>query len=273
MPIMIQSLEEWAQAATPDLLSVIIPAHNEEGCIEETIRNFETALSDAGVPHEILVINDNSSDRTEEILKSLESELPSLSHINNEPPNGFGFAVRVGLTAFKGECVALVMADGSDDPKDLVKFYRKWKEGYDCVFGTRFHRDSTCKDYPLFKLILNRIGNLFIKSMFLMGYNDTTNAFKLYSRDVIAGLQPLLSYQFNLTVELPLKAISRGFSYAVVPNNWYNRTEGVSKFRVDELGSRYIFIVLYCWLEKQFSKSDYVDMEHMRHLQLQVWHR
>jgi dolichol-phosphate mannosyltransferase len=184
--------------------------------------------------------------------------MPEVRWINNTPPNGFGFAVRAGLVAFRGDAVAIVMADQSDVPADLVAFYRTLETGYDCVFGTRFTRGGRVVDYPWVKRILNRTGNLFIQMLFLQRYNDTTNAFKLYRRSVIAGIQPLLACHFNLTVELPLKAIVRGYSYAVVPNTWLNRTEGVSKFKIREMGSRYMFIILYCYLEKLLTRKDYV---------------
>src|SRR5271154_300368 len=119
----------------PGMLSVLIPAHNEEGHVAEAIRAIYAALVAAEINHEILVINDNSSDKTEEILQQLQTKIPSLRYINNAPPNGFGFAVRCGLAEFRGDAVALMMADLSDSPDDLVRFYRKLLEGYDCVFG------------------------------------------------------------------------------------------------------------------------------------------
>ena len=82
------------------------------------------------------------------------------------------------------------MADGSDSPDDLVAFYRKLQEGYDCVFGSRFMRGARVVDYPWPKLVMNRLANFFIRVLFWSGYNDITNAFKLYRRSVIAGLQP-----------------------------------------------------------------------------------
>jgi len=242
----------------PLKLSVVIPAHNEEGCIEATLRGLIAELSSAQIHHEILVINDNSRDSTEKILLSLENEFSSLRHLNNAPPNGFGFAVRHGLENFNGDCVAIYMADASDDPKDLVKFYRTLVEkNVDCVFGTRWSKGGTVYDYPLFKLGVNRLANLFIKLVFQFRYNDTTNAFKLYRSHVIRGIRPFLSYHFNLTVELPLKSIVRGYSYAVVPNSWRNRKAGESKLRIREMGSRYLFIVIYCLIEKWLSRGDY----------------
>jgi dolichol-phosphate mannosyltransferase len=240
------------------VLSVVIPAHNEAECIEETVRSLSKHLAAEKIPWEILVINDNSRDRTEVILQSLVKELPHLRLINNKPPNGFGFAVRCGLEHFRGDAVAVYMADASDRPEDLVRFYRTMiREGVDCVFGTRFSKESRVVDYPRLKLGLNRMANLFIQAVFGLRYNDVTNAFKLYRRTCIDGLRPLISHHFNLTVELPLKAIIRGYSYTVVSNDWINRKAGESKLKIKEMGSRYLFIVLYCFIERWLSRGDY----------------
>lgn len=273
MPLEVRSLAEWEADCVPGMLSVIIPAHNEEGRIKGTVREIHQALAKAAVLHEILVVNDNSRDRTQAMLDELGPEIRELRYVANSPPNGYGYAVRAGLAAFHGDCVAVVMADGSDSPDDLVTYYRKLQEGFDCVFGSRFIRGAKVVDYPWFKLLFNRMANTFIRLLFWMRYNDVTNAFKLYRRPVIAGLQPLLAYHFNLTVELPLKAIVRGYSYAVVPTAWYNRTSGVSKFRIKEMGSRYLFIIFYCYLEKYLTREDYRKRNDLRETQLQVWSR
>jgi dolichol-phosphate mannosyltransferase len=273
MPLEVRSLAEWEADCVPGMLSVVIPAHNEEGRIAATIRGIHEALAQARIVHEILVVNDNSRDRTLDVLKELQREVPPLRYADNPPPNGYGFAVRAGLAAFRGDAVAIVMADGSDAPDDLVAYYRKLEEGYDCVFGSRFVRGAKVVDYPWLKLLFNRLANTFIRALFWMRYNDVTNAFKLYRRSVIAGLQPLLAHHFNLTVELPLKAIVRGYSYAVVPTAWFNRTHGVSKFRIKEMGSRYLFIVFYCYLEKYLTREDYRKRTDLRDGQLQVWSR
>jgi dolichol-phosphate mannosyltransferase len=273
VPIQVQTLAEWEAQGIPGLLSVLIPAQNEEGRIERTVRELIEVLTAHGISHEILVVNDNSTDSTKAILERLTGELPTFRYIDNEPPAGFGFGIRTGLSQFRGDAVAIVMADASDPPQDVVRFYRKFQEGFDCVFGSRFVRGGSATDYPPVKRLLNRAGNLMIRTLFMLKYNDVTNAFKLYGRNVIAGVQPILACHFNITVELPLKAIVRGYSYTVIPNGWLNRAEGISKFHVREMGSRYLFIILYCLFEKLLVQADYKSQEQMRRRQLQVWSR
>jgi dolichol-phosphate mannosyltransferase len=239
-------------------LSVVIPAYNEEGVIEETLNKLYNTLTENGIDHEILVINDNSKDSTLSTLEKIELRLPTVRHITNEGPNGFGYAVRKGLTNFNGDCVAVFMADMSDDPNDLVAFYNLMKEtGCDAVFGTRWKNGGKVYDYPKHKLYINRMANYIIRVLFRIKYDDTTNAFKLYKKSTMEGLQPFISPHFNLTVELPLKVIIRGYSYKVLPNSWTNRKAGESKLKIREMGTRYFFILMYCLIEKYFSKGDF----------------
>ncbi len=240
------------------LLSVVIPAYNEEGSIEETVTTLYDKLHAEKIDHEIVVTNDNSKDGTLKKLEELKLRIPTLSFYTNPGPNGFGYAVRYGLERFKGDCVAVMMADLSDSPDDLVRFYRKMVEGnYDCVFGSRWIKGGKVIDYPLPKKIMNRIFNFMVRVMFRLKYNDCTNAFKLYKKETIQGIKPFLSPHFNLTLELPLKAIVRGYSYTILPNSWRNRKAGESKLKIKEMGSRYMFIMLYCLIEKYFSRGDF----------------
>ena len=242
-------------SATP-ALSVVVPAHNEVGAIRETVEGVADALERAEIDYEIIVVDDASTDGTAEVVQSLTMENERIRYQRSHNPRGFGFAVRAGLDVFRGGAVAIVMADGSDDPTDLAR-YHEVLEDYDCAFGSRFIRGSKVYGYPKPKLALNRIVNLGIRVLFRSGYNDTTNAFKAYRREVIETVQPLLSNHFNLTVELPLKAIARGHSYKVIPISWRNRREGESKLSLQEMGSRYAFIVLYVLLERHLSRGDY----------------
>jgi dolichol-phosphate mannosyltransferase len=238
-------------------LSVVIPAYNEAEGITDTLEKIYAKLSAEGITHEILVVNDNSKDNTLQVLTHLQITIPTLVVHTNPGPNGFGYAIRYGLERFSGDCVAIVMADLSDSPNDLVAFYRKMMEGFDCVFGTRWSMGGKVYDYPRHKLFLNRFFNNVVRLLFGIKYNDVTNAFKLYKRETIDGVKPFLSPHFNLTVEIPLKAIIRGYTYAVLPNSWTNRKHGVSNLKIREMGSRYFFILLYCLIEKFFSRGDF----------------
>ncbi len=238
-------------------LSVIIPARNEEDLIADTVEPLIQTLDAGEIDHEFLVVNDGSTDHTEAILQDLQGFYPTLRYINNDAPNGFGLAIRKGLAHFSGHAVVIVMGDGSDNPKDVVRCFRMLQEGYECVFGSRFVKGGRVIGYPRHKLLLNRLANLFVRVLFGLDYNDITNAFKCYRREVIEGAQPLISKHFNLTVELPLKAIVRGYSYGVIPISWTNRKAGTSKLKIREMGSRYLFIVLYLFLEKHLSRGDY----------------
>jgi dolichol-phosphate mannosyltransferase len=238
-------------------LSVVMPAQNEEGSVARTVEGVADVLEREGVDYEVVVVNDDSEDSTEAVVAALGEQNPRIRVHRSHNERGFGNAIRAGLDVYTGDAVAIVMADASDNPEDLVRYHQLLEEGYDCAFGSRFVSGAKVYDYPRLKYIVNRLANQFIRILFRHRYNDTTNAFKAYRREVVETIQPLLSKHFNLTVEMPLKAIVRGHTYAVVPTNWTNRTSGVAKLAMKEMGSRYLFIVLYVWLEMTLGRGDY----------------
>ncbi len=240
------------------LLSVVIPAQNEEGCICSTVEHLTLELRLQNVPHEIVVVDDGSTDRTWELLQELGQRLPQLKPVQNSGLHGFGRAIIYGLDHMSGDAVVIMMADESDDCRDVVRYWQELNKGVDCVFGSRFIKGGGVIDYPWLKLRLNRLANAFLMFLFNIRLNDTTNAFKAYRKEVIDGCRPLISPHFNLTVELPLKAIVRGYSWTTIPITWRNRRKGESKLKIKEMGSRYLFICLYIWLEKYLSRGDYL---------------
>jgi dolichol-phosphate mannosyltransferase len=241
----------------PLRLSIVIPAHNEGPVVGSTAARLAQVLTAERIPHEIIVVDDASSDGTAEIVGEVSTRNPSVRCVRSHLPPGFGHAVRAGLDHYTGDAVVIFMADNSDSPSDVVRYHRVLTSGFDCAFGSRFIPGGGADGYPLPKLVINRVANTVIRLMFRHGCNDTTNAFKAYRREVIDNIYPLLSNHFNLTVEMPLKAVTRGHSFQVVPIKWTGRQHGVSKLRLHEMGSRYLFIILYVFLEHHLSRGDY----------------
>lgn len=240
------------------MLSVVIPAYNEADVIEETVSQLSETLDSEIGNYEILIVNDGSGDSTEKVLTNLTKHYSQLRYINNTGPHGYGFAVRYGLEHFRGDAAVILMADGSDAPQDVVKYYRKIDEGYDCAFGSRFIPGAHVDGYPWFKRILNRLGNRLIGALLGQRYDDFTNGFKCYRRSVIDRIQPLVCGQFNLTIEMSMGAVAQGARFAVVPTNWRDRDAGDSKFKVLAQVRIYLLTLIYClnkaWLAPRIGR-------------------
>jgi len=239
------------------LYSVVIPARDEQDSLPSTVTDIYQTFLREGVPHEIVVVDDGSRDRTWGVLTELKKTVPTLAAVQNPGPHGFGRAVLYGLNHMKGDACVIMMADASDSPEHAVQYWRLLNEGWDCAFGSRFIKGGKVIDYPRVKLLVNRLANFLVRLGFNIALNDTTNAFKAYTRAAIEGGKPYLAPHFNLTVELPLKAIVRGYTWTVIPISWQNRKHGEAKLKIKEMGSRYFFICAYVWLEKYFSRGDY----------------
>jgi len=241
----------------PLRLSLVIPARDEAENIGPTLDALGERLGREGIDYELVVVDDGSSDATPDRVAERMAVDARVRLVRNAAEHGFGHAVRRGLDAFTGDAVVVVMADGSDSPDDVVRYFYVLRDRAECAFGSRFLPGSQVVGYPPVKLLLNRITNWCIRILFGLRYNDVTNAFKGYRANVIEGCRPFLSPHFNLTVEVPLKAIVRGYSYETLPISWRQRHHGVSSLKLKEMGSRYAFIVLHVWLEKMLTRGDY----------------
>tara|TARA_B100000941_G_scaffold280406_1_gene246798 strand:+ start:367 stop:1080 length:714 start_codon:yes stop_codon:yes gene_type:complete len=230
------------------MLSILIPVRNESNSLADLFNYFDKNLDD--VDFEVIIINDFSDDDTLQKAKLLGQKNQKFKILNNTK-KGLGGAINFGINHSTGEFLVIMMADQSDDIEDLKKYYHLIKsENLDAVLGSRFMKSSRVSDYPLQKLVLNRIFNFFVSIIFLNSYNDYTNAFKIYKRQVLIEILPLVSESFNIFLEMPLKIISRKYLYKVIPINWIGRKKGESKFKIKELGSKYLFTLIYCFIEK-----------------------
>ena len=230
------------------MLSIIVPVRNESDNLEDIYNYFTKNLKN--LSYEVLIINDFSADNTLEKAQSLLGENKLFKVLNNNK-KGLGGAVNLGIKKANGSYLTIMMADRSDDINDLIRYENLIKkENLDAVMGSRFLKESKVTDYPIQKLILNRFFNLFVGLIFWNKYNDYTNAFKIYKKDILLEIMPLISESFNIFLEIPLKVISRNYKYKVIPINWMGRKKGVSKFKIKELRSKYLFTLIYCFIEK-----------------------
>jgi dolichol-phosphate mannosyltransferase len=238
-------------------LSIVIPAYNEEKNIGKCLEELRRVVRDKyHLPYEIIVVNDNSRDATEEVVRAEMKEDRAIRLVTRTPPGGFGRAVRSGVEAVRGDVVVIYMADLSDDPEDVIAYYRKIGEGYDCVYGSRFIKGSQVVNYPRVKRFVNRLVNRFIKLLFWTKFNDLTNAFKAYRTSVIRDCGPYRSSHFNITLEMSLSALIRGYHIAQIPIRWYGRTWGSSNLRMREMGRRYLSTLLMMFFQRMLIKDD-----------------
>jgi dolichol-phosphate mannosyltransferase len=238
-------------------LSVVIPAYNEEKTIAKCVEELRHTLRDKHhLQYEIIVVNDNSTDATQEMVQAEMKCDPAIRMVTRTPPGGFGRAVRSGLEAVQGDIVVIYMADLSDDPEDVVAYYHKLREGYDCVFGSRFIKGSQVANYPRLKLVINRIVNRSIQILFWTRFNDLTNAFKAYRTSVIRECGPYRSSHFNITLEMSLGALIRGYHIAQLPIRWYGRTWGISNLKLRQMGRRYLSTLLMMFFQRVLVRDD-----------------
>jgi dolichol-phosphate mannosyltransferase len=236
------------------MISILIPIRNEYENLDDIERIFKKNFYE--IRHEVILINDFSNDNT--LIKAEEISKKNKNFIvYNNQKKGLGGAINLGIEKANGKFICIMMADLSDDINDLKKYYTLMQENnYDAVFGSRFITDSKVIGYPKQKLILNRVFNFIVKLVFLNRYNDYTNAFKIYKSEMIKNFLPLMSESFNVFLELPLKVISRKYDYKVIPINWSTRKRGEAKFKIKELRSKYLFTLIYCFIEKILLKKE-----------------
>lgn len=241
---------------TPPRLSVIIPAYNEEKNLGKSVGDLTRALRGAGIAYEIVVVNDNSVDATGAVIAALSEGDPNIRAVTRRPPRGFGRAIRAGIEAAEGDVTVIYMADASDSPGDVIRYFREIENGYDCVFGSRFIKGSSVRNYPLVKLWANRVVNTMLRLLFWTRFNDLTNSFKAYRTSVLRECGPFRASHFNITIELSLSALIRNFTITQIPISWEGRTWGRSNLHLSEMGRRYLSTLIKIYCEKMLILDD-----------------
>ena len=235
------------------MLSIIIPAFKEGKIIDESVNQINKVLLNELIHFEIIIIDDHSNDKTLEKIKEISINYKNIKIFLNSSSKGFGNSIVEGIKKAKGEFICIVMADQSDSPNDIIKYYSEIIKGdYDCIFGNRWEEKKLVENYPKFKFYLNRVGNKLLSYLFNIKYTDLTNSFKMYKKDVILELFPLISNHFSITIEIPLKIIYRGYNYKIVPNYWKNNQHTISNLNLFNVIKTYSFIAIYCLIERYF---------------------
>lgn len=224
-------------------ISIVVPAHNEEENLPRLLDELLPVLEEnvETKDFELVIVDDNSTDRTPELIEKLAGKDPRIIPVHRHSKPGFGNAVKEGLKNATGDIVIPVMGDLSDDPHDIPKLVRRIEEGYDVAYGSRFIEGGGTDGYPPAKMVANRAFNNVVRLLFGIKHKDITNAFKAYRKEVLdsIGIDRLEANGFDLTVEMPLKAHIMGFRSAEVPVVWHGRERGEAKLRLSENASKY----------------------------------
>lgn len=229
-----------------ELFSIIMPAYNEEAVLENTLQALTAYLDQQVFRYEIVVVDDGSSDNTLALAHEFAARHPAVKAFSNTGPGGYGFAIRVGLEHYRGDAMVIVTSDGSDSPRDVAAYFGLIQQGYECAFGDRFMPGTNVTGYPRFKLLVNRLANGILGLLLRSSYRDYTNGFKCYRRHVIDAMQPLVTGQFNITIELAVSAVLDKRNFGITANDWTQRDAGDSTFRIGKLLLPYSITLVYC---------------------------
>ena len=237
-------------------ISVVIPSHNEEMNIRPLVERILTLYGE--YIHEIIPVNDGSTDRTAEVMRQLAAEDDRIKPLHRVPPNGVGLAIRDGLAAATGRYVLTMDCDFQHLLPEFRDLLDAAAEGYDVVIGSRFSRHSVLLNYPFVKIFANRAFHALAVVLFGRRIRDVTNNLKIMRREVVQDLQ-LRQAGFAVNAETGLQPIVLGYSVKQVPISWINRTPGmgVSSFRLANVGGGYWEVLIGLWLRYVFKIGPY----------------
>jgi 2-polyprenyl-3-methyl-5-hydroxy-6-metoxy-1,4-benzoquinol methylase len=235
-------------------ISVVVPCHNEEmnlgPLVTELMKFYDEYL------YEIILVDDNSTDSTKEVIESLAQKYNKINPVFRTPPNGVGRAIMDGYKAARGEYVLSMDCDFQHLLPEIRDLFDAANKGADVVVGSRFSRHSVLLNYPFQKIVANRAFHLLARIMFFRKFRDLTNNLKLIRRDVLEKLE-LTQPGFSINAETGLLPLLMNYKIAEVPISWINRTHemGVSSFKLIKVGGGYWHVLKSAWIKFVLKKS------------------
>lgn len=227
-------------------ISAVIPCHNEEMNVEPLVANLKRYYDD--YLHEIVLVDDNSTDRTAEVIRRLAEADPKIRPVFRTPPNGVGRAISEGFRAATGRYILSMDSDFQHLLPEIRDLFDEAVKGYDVVVGSRFSRHSVLLNYPFQKIVANRGFHLLARAVLRSPVRDLTNNLKLIRREVVEHLD-LTQPGFAVNAETGLLPVEMGYQVKEVPISWINRTPdmGVSSFSLAKVGGGYWDVLWKLW--------------------------
>jgi len=222
-------------------LSIVVPAHNEQDNIIETIDKIEAAVN---AEHELIVIDDHSTDSTAELVRRKAGEYTNVRLVENKRDKGFANALKTGFENACAQAVVPVMGDLCDELSTVRRMLDKIDQGYDVVSGSRYMKGGSRLGGSKLKAALSCWGGRTLHYLLGIPTHDIANAFKMYRKDVLNKIV-ISSKGFEISMEVPLKAYFSGCKITEVPTVWHERTKGKSNFKIFKLLPDYL--KLYVW--------------------------
>ncbi len=218
-------------------ISVVLPCHNEEMNIGPMVGALKQMYD--GYIYEIIIVNDNSTDKTAEVSSDLAQHDSRIKVVNRTPPNGVGRALRDGYAAASGRYILTMDCDFVQIVPELRDMFKVIALGHDGAIGSRFSHESVLINYPFFKILCNRGFHVLIR-LFLHRVRDISNNLKLYRTDILKSIS-IDEPHFAANAETGLKPILAGYDIQEVPVSWINRTVdmGSSSFRIVKVAPNY----------------------------------
>lgn len=209
------------------LLSIVIPVHEEGSYILATLNRISRSVK---TDFECIIVADKDSDSTIPFVKQFQVNDFRFRFELNQIAHGPAGAIKHGIKSSKGDMVAVVSGDGSDDIGQLDALAELVERGVSVAVASRYMKGGQLVGAPFLKAFLSRVAGISLYYFARVGTRDATNNFKVYSRTFLDSVKIESNYGFEIGLELTSKARLLNYRIAELPTIWIERTEGKSKF-------------------------------------------